>query len=318
MKDLREKEKGYRAFTLGGGAVTLAALFALILGAASCSNSAGYDDDDAAVTYTVSTAEELLEWNAAAQANPNASCILEDNIDMEGYVWTPVGDEDNPYAGTFDGRGHVISNLNIQGSAKYAGLVGYVGSEGWVKNLALKDATIFGRDSFVGGIAGYNRGTISFCYVTDSSVTGPRTYVGGIAGYNNGSIIGCYYTGDVTGGEHVGGFAGNTYLGYITSSYSVADVLGSASSTCGGFLGVIAASYDYTVDCYWDGSVNEDSGTDILGIGSGSSSGLARAGDNGNESWTNAVDAMNERIAQYGWKYELDADSGLPYLTNGL
>ena len=29
--------------------------------------------------------------------------------------WTPIGSRNNPFTGTFDGNGHVIKNLKIEG-----------------------------------------------------------------------------------------------------------------------------------------------------------------------------------------------------------
>ena len=66
----------------------------------------------------------------------------------------------------------------------------------------------------VGGLVGYNSGTIDNAYAT-GSVTGTN-YVGGLVGYNNyngdgayGTIINAYATGSVSGtGDFVGGLAG--------------------------------------------------------------------------------------------------------------
>ena len=82
------------------------------------------------------------------------------------------------------------------------------------------------RDSYrVGGIAGYNSGTIKNCY-TAASVsgtangtqgTGTNVYTGGIAGQNDGMIENCYALGDVSAtasfNKYVGGIAGANVTG---------------------------------------------------------------------------------------------------------
>lgn len=58
-------------------------------------------------------------------------------IDMEGITMTPIGSSEvNSFRGTFDGQGHVISNLVISGESNI-GLFGYVTGGAYVKNFIL-------------------------------------------------------------------------------------------------------------------------------------------------------------------------------------
>ena len=44
------------------------------------------------------------------------------DIDLSGVEWVPIGaDDTDPFTGTFDGQGHVISNMTIIGDVQYAG-----------------------------------------------------------------------------------------------------------------------------------------------------------------------------------------------------
>ena len=52
-----------------------------------------------------------------------------------GTSWTPIGTEDNPFSGTFDGGGVEISRLYISTTDDYQGLFGY--STGTIKNLTV-------------------------------------------------------------------------------------------------------------------------------------------------------------------------------------
>ena len=54
-----------------------------------------------------------------------------------------------------------------------------------VKNLGIKTLEISGGNN-VGGIVGFNKGTITNCYIKDGTVKATSSgYAGGIAGYND-------------------------------------------------------------------------------------------------------------------------------------
>lgn len=54
---------------------------------------------------------------------------LQVNIDLDDREWTPIGDEDHPFTGTFDGQGHTIKNLKVDSSKDNVGLFGAVKSD---------------------------------------------------------------------------------------------------------------------------------------------------------------------------------------------
>ena len=150
---------------------------------------------------------------------------LTTDIDLGGEEnpWTPIGSgEDHAFTGTFDGDGHTISGLYINnGDSVYAGLFGYVGAGGMIKDLTVEgEITVSGLDLCVGGIAGFVDGTevseMSVLTDSDDSETGiidcisnvtiNVTYndpsglsVGGIVGSCGGATIsGCENCGDVS------------------------------------------------------------------------------------------------------------------------
>jgi hypothetical protein len=123
--------------------------------------------------YKIATAEELVAIN---DYDINAHYALVVDIDMSGMVWATA-----PiffFNGTFDGRGHTISNLTIKGH-DYLGLFGKILTNGVVRNLVIQDACIIGN-KYVGALAGVSLGHITNCHVTGST-TGV-TYVGGLVG----------------------------------------------------------------------------------------------------------------------------------------
>ncbi len=109
------------------------------------------------------------------------------NIDLNNIAWTPIGNWDNTFDGTFDGNGYTVSNLYINDPAGQG-----VGFFGVVQNATIKGVTIKNVDisaySMVSALVGAAYpSTISDCHVTgDINLVAEWAYVGGIAGY-------CYY-----------------------------------------------------------------------------------------------------------------------------
>ncbi|MGN1479964.1 MAG: hypothetical protein ACI4XH_09365, partial [Acutalibacteraceae bacterium] len=95
------------------------------------------------------------------------SYILMNDIDMtadtapggdwdNGFGWAPIGENESlAFSGTFDGNGHTIKGMQINGiKTNYAGLFGYV--KGTIKNLTIEDISIVaGNINDAGGLAGY-------------------------------------------------------------------------------------------------------------------------------------------------------------------
>lgn len=87
--------------------------------------------------------------------------------------WTPIGTAENPFRGTFDGNGHIISGIYIKDETQNnVGLFGNVGSEAVIKNLGVTDSYIAGNEN-VGAICGKSEGTVVNCY-TVSEVVGNK------------------------------------------------------------------------------------------------------------------------------------------------
>jgi rhodanese-related sulfurtransferase len=138
------------------------------------------------------------------------------------------------FAGVFDGNGHVISNLHIQGSG-YLGLFGQLDYTAKISNLGLEMVYINGTGSDIGGLVGLNRcGDIATSYST-GTVSGKET-VGGLVSSNGGNINMCYSTANVSGNGDVGGLVGfHSGRGSISSSFSTGTVTG--DEYVGGLVG---------------------------------------------------------------------------------
>ena len=162
----------------------------------------GYEIDDEG-NYTVNSEAGLLAW-AESEDVLNADCALAADITFtNGTNWTPIGnDNETPYNGEFDGRGHTISGLNVTAGENGTGMFGSM--SGTVKNLKLENVSINGGSN-AGGIAGSNGGTITGCMVT-GMVSGIN-YVGGVVGYiESGTVEDCYWTAGTSGPSQGIGF----------------------------------------------------------------------------------------------------------------
>ena len=157
-----------------------------------------------------------------------------DGVKAEGWrEWTPIGNTDDGYTGTFDGSGHTISGLYVKKNEENVGLFGTLTGGAVVKSLGLTNSYVEGIFK-VGGIAGRisTGGSINNCYNmgTIKSATGDNSRIGGICGLVNGSdtgsnkIISCYNTGIIIceGDGYTGGIAGINY-GEVTDCYALSN-----------------------------------------------------------------------------------------------
>ena len=301
----------------------------------------GYTDDGQG-NYTVTSAEGLK--NIAELVNSGATGInitLDTDLDLTDMEWTPIGAGDNnKYTGTFDGNGKTITGLTVTGSNDYAGLFGYIGSGGTVKNVVLEDVQITSDNSsgYAGGVAGYcYRGTLENCSVSGSvSGSGSSSDVGGVVGYQLvGSITGCSSSATVKGMNRAGGVVGVTNNGAtLTACYATGDVTvendGTSYACAGGIVGMNGGNSTLTA-CYAAGNVSGNgSGTIHVGGAVGENYGTLTAcywsglpdNDNGGATkvdgttvtWQTAVAAMNAALSGKGWQYELKDGNSLPTL----
>lgn len=225
-------------------------------------------------SYTVTTSKQLMDWaEEVRNGNRSLDCTLAADITLT-EPWTPVGtDYQNPYTGTFDGNNHTIRGLTVTGSNEYAGLFGYIGSGGTVKNVKLEDVQITSDHQYanVGGVAGINNGTIENCSVS-----------GRVRGYSAGGVVGQQYSGSITlcnssatvqGTSQVGGVVGYTNYGVtLTACYATGDVTAENNNTAGTFFagGVVGSNGGNLTACYATGKVTGGTGSIYVGGVTGS------------------------------------------------
>jgi len=199
--------------------------------------------------HFILTADIDLDTNLIGRLFFYGAVVAPDRINA-----TPQFDG-TPFNGVFDGNGHTILHLTINGSG-HVGLFGCLSGE--VMNLGVVDANITGSDNYVGGLVGSNSGNVTHCN-SIGPVTGTGDFVGGLVGCNGGDVTNCYSTGVVTGsGDFVGGLIGsNVYFysgtgGIVTNCCSSSTVNG--REDVGGLVG--CNYYGYVTHCYSTGSVS--------------------------------------------------------------
>jgi len=168
-----------------------------------------------------------------------------------GKGFAPIVSSSSPFSGVFDGRGHKIINLYINRPSQYGvGLFGYTSSNAVIENVGLVNVSVSGG-YYVGGLVGYNRGTVNNSYAT-GNVSGEHD-VGGLVGLNRyGRLNNSYATGNVSGSLFVGGLVGmNGYYNLVNSyptvsnSYATANVSGYdyVGGLVGNNWGAVSSSY---------------------------------------------------------------------------
>ena len=262
-----------------------AALAAGTVDVAALPEYAADADISTGAAYKISTEESLRAFAAAVKADDGngtyahagVTLYLAGDIALTG-TWTPVGSTatyvGDFFAGTFDGCGHTISGLNVQGSTVNQGLFAAI-NKATIRNLNVSGTVSCGTKNYVGGIVGkVQAGTIENCSFSGSvtggytggiagglngnnvtisgcanlaAVTG--TTAGGILGYwkNTAAIRDCYNTGSVTGSAKAGGIVGQLQKGSIENCYSTGVVGGTAAQ----FGGIFAFSNAAVKNCYY-------------------------------------------------------------------
>lgn len=221
-----------------------------------------YSYDINTKTITIYSGEGLkVAADVVNSGDTDINIILDNDIDLTGINWTPIGTYDNPYTGTFDGGTYTITGLKIdQSGTDNVGLIGRLGSGGKVQDVTLTEVNVTGG-TYVGGIAGQTDGTVENCSV-NGTVTG-QNQTGGIVGRNFSTISGCSAEGTVTGNINVGGISGLCVPNYDTGTSSLigstiegchSTAAVSGISSVGGVVGNLGNN-SFLMACYSTGNV---------------------------------------------------------------
>ena len=236
-------------------------------------------DGSAGNPYQIATLDNLY-WLTQSDTSWSGYFVQTADIDASsstgwnsGAGFTPIGNPQSSFTGTYDGQNHTIDSLFInEPDSDGVGMFGTTFS-GTIRNLGLLNANVSGQ-AYVGVLVGVNLDDVYNCYTT-GSVTASMAWDGGLVGLANGgsisrswsscsvqgsawvgglvggttnvAISNCYATGSAQGGG-AGGLVANLDYSSITNSYSSASV---GTFETGGLVGFVG-SQDTVSNSFWD------------------------------------------------------------------
>lgn len=202
--------------------------------------------------------------------NPGEDYVLCCDIDMGGYVWTPV----DTFSGSLDGKissayNFTISNLVIKAASQDANVGFFRVLTGTVSNINFEDITVTAAGTFSGNlgvVAGQSNSKLTNVAVKDSSITvsARDANVGMITGKNTGGIYNSFTSGtlmvNLAGGTtYVGGAVGAAD-GIVRDTESRVSLEVSGAGTAGAAGGIAGRLNNHGITINYGGAlkVNAD------------------------------------------------------------
>ena len=218
----------------------------------------------------IQTQEDLkdLAQNCRLDTWSQGKTVLLDNdltLDETAGEFLPIP----TFGGIFEGNGHTISGLSLDGEDSRAGLFDTLQVSAVVNRLTVVgQVTPSGDGDTIGGLAGINYGKINSCSF-EGTIRG-NVSVGGLVGINDttGQMVNCQFQGTVTGDHYVGGIAGQN-----TGSLIQCENYGEINTT------VVEVSADISDISLLRTTESVPAGTDIGGI-AGFSTGVIQSCEN--------------------------------------
>jgi hypothetical protein len=139
------------------------------------------------------------------------------------------------FTGSYDGNGHSITGLSLDGTLLGAGPTSSnglfdVGGTGASFTDLRIGVTASGSSNYVGALVGYSRGPLT---ITNVHVTGNLAasfYVGGLVGFANGSV-------DIRNSSHTGNVNGDSYVAGIIAEVGGSEIILDGNSSSGLVVG---------------------------------------------------------------------------------
>lgn len=197
--------------------------------------------DETVTSYTIpadSSVTGIADYSiTTSDAFTNISGVLQADIDLSNIEWIPIGTEDSPFEGSFDGQNKTISNLTIS-------------------NATTENQGLFGV--FACSLSDEKRCLSNICVT--GSITTSSPYAGGLVGQATNIVFqNCEnYIKINSSSETVGGFVGHANTCDFIGCTNYADIISTSSSSynlcVGGIAGLIT---DVTAEyCYNAGNIS--------------------------------------------------------------
>ena len=165
--------------------------------------------------YHIEDGDQLVTFAGIVQLDGTASAVLEDDINLSGIEWRPIGTVASPFQGKFDGQNHSIENMYVEGD-EYVGLFGVIADGADIRNFIVTSSCDVVGTRYVGGVVGGSNGGGKI-YLTnignEANVTAAEQNAAGLIGVSMGTacafiIENCYNMGDVIGSKESAAFSG--------------------------------------------------------------------------------------------------------------
>ncbi|OFA30438.1 hypothetical protein BAE46_11900, partial [Glaciecola punicea] len=202
------------------------------------------------------------EYNILNTVDQLANMTITGNFALGGnlgtaestFDFTPIAS----FANNFNGLGHTITGMNIDGiAAANTGMIRIAGAGSDVRNVGLVGGKIINGGAGTGGLIGSGTtGNVSNSYNT-GTVTGVASTGGLVGSLTTGNIVNSFATGAVIGAAGTGGLVGSLTTGSVSNGFATGNVIGAAST--GGLIGNITTGP--VSNSYATGSVDGDAGT---------------------------------------------------------
>ena len=217
-----------------------------------------YDPDD--MDYTNIDTPEKLAWlismvngenGATANDFAGETIYIKDDISMDGHIWVPIGTDLHPFKGTFEGNGHVITDM--YGSLVQSQMGMFGNTVGATIQNAVVSTDFTGSNDNLGTVIGtMNGGTL--CNVEGAGSISNKLdncNMGGLVGNNvGGTIHSVFAVADMIGGSKMGGLVGKN-TGNLYNAYSNVDFAKLSGQTSQMTVaGLVYENTGYVQNCY--------------------------------------------------------------------
>ena len=205
-------------------------------------NRLGYvevrDIDPSDTLFIINTPADLMAFQHAVneQGLTGLNGRLGADLDLSGVSLRlqPIGTEQNPYAGVFDGENHILSGLSLRRQEDNVGLFGTLAAGAVIRGITLDSSCTISGDNgvgLVGSVQGDGVVTLE-SLGNQGTVIASGKWAGGILGVcadvtTMVNIRYSYVSGSVSGQQEcaaIGGWLGNN--AYVTRCFSLASVSG--------------------------------------------------------------------------------------------
>ncbi len=248
-------------------------------------------DGSSSSPYQIGTAGELLWFaNQVNGGSTTANAVLTADIDLSGISnWTPIGNSDNKYAGTFDGKSYTIKNMSITEQGTNSGLFGYT-SGATIKNIKITGninlTTTSYTEAYGSIVGGASNTNITNCHSSvnvtiNTTMTSGNClgHIGGIVGQvidPVGTVSNCSYSGTIELNDRPVNVAAGiaAYCSYNASpTIKNCSFTGAINSTnteamiLGGILGYINSTSSVNLyNCLSAGTITKSGNTSTNGM----------------------------------------------------